>query len=85
MVGGRIAALAGPVDPLTHLNLDFADHRLETCLVAQSLEVGAPLLTEADGWRIARTPRAAFAHRGPVDVGARRIAWQARSREETPQ
>ena len=75
VVGGQIAALAGTVDPLTHLNLDFADHRLEMCLVAESLEVGAPLLSDAEGWQLAYTPPGAFAHLGAVDVGARRLAW----------
>jgi hypothetical protein len=82
VVGGRIAALAGAVDPLTHLNLDFAEHRMATCLVAQSLDVGAPLMVEGDAWRVAYTPPAAFAHLGAVDVGARRLAWQRRSPEE---
>ena len=76
-----MVALAGPIDPLTHLNLDFAEHRLASCLVAESLDVGAALLTDAEGWRLAYTPRGAFAHLGPVDVGARRMAWLARQLE----
>jgi hypothetical protein len=78
VVGGKIAALAGPVDPLTHLNLDFADHRLDSCLVAESLDVGAALLADDGVWQLAYTPRGAFAHLGPVDVGARRMEWLAR-------
>lgn len=81
VVGGRIAELAGEIDPLTHLNLDFAEHRLETCLVAETLEVGAPILADEDGWMLAITPRDAFAHLGPVDVGARRAAWVGRGGE----
>ena len=81
VVGRRIAALAGLIDPLTHLNLDFPDHRLEECLVAESLCEGAPVLIDAEGWRLAYTPPTAFAHLGPVDVGARRVAWQPRRAE----
>jgi hypothetical protein len=75
VVGGRITALAGAVDPLTHLNLDFPDHHLDVCLVAEKLEVGASLLSIKDGWRLAYPHRGAFTHRGAVDVGARRMAW----------
>jgi hypothetical protein len=82
VVGGRIAALAGVIDPLTHLNLDFADHHLETCLVAETLDVGAPLLSDVDGWRLAYTLPSAFSHLGPVDVGARRLAWLTRTGRE---
>lgn len=76
VVGGRIASLAGEIDPLTHLNHDFADHRLEGCLIADALVVGASIAADADGWLLAYPTYAAFVHRGPVDVGARRVAWQ---------
>lgn len=76
IVGGHIAELAGEIDPRTHLNLDFAEHRLENCLVAATLDIGAVLLADDEGWLLAVTPPSAFAHLGAVDVGARRVAWQ---------
>lgn len=76
VVGGRVSALAGAIDPLTHLNLDFAEHRLEGCLVAETLEVGATVLADQDGWLLAFPAPSSFAHLGPVDVGARRMMWQ---------
>ena len=76
VVGGRIASLAGEIDPLTHLNLDFIEHGLEACLIAESLTVGASLLIDEDGWIQAYPAPSAFARLGPVDVGARRVAWQ---------
>jgi hypothetical protein len=80
VVGGRIAELAGPIDPLTHLNLDFSEHRLGLCLVAERLEVGAALLADGDGWQVAAAPPGAYAHLGQVDVDARRLAWLTRDR-----
>jgi hypothetical protein len=44
VVGGQVAALAGPVEPLTHLNLDFPEHGLDDCLVAEQLAVRAAAL-----------------------------------------
>lgn len=82
VAGGRIAAVSGPVDPPTHLNLDFPAHRLDDCLVAERLEVGAALLWERERFRFARVRREAFARLGPVDVDALRANWQAKLRSE---
>jgi hypothetical protein len=76
VIGGRVAELAGPIEPLTHLNLDFPDHRLDECLVAERLEAGAALLWNGDRFRAARVHPAAYARLGPVDVGRRRAMWQ---------
>ena len=77
VVGRRVAALAGPIDPLTHLNLDFAGHRLDGALVVAALEVGAEVAVEGDGFEVAWPRREAFGRLGAVDVGARRSAWLA--------
>ena len=77
IVGGRVGALAGPIDPLTHLNLDFAEHRLDAAVVVAALEVGAEVAPAGDGFAVASPRRAAFGRLGPVDVGARRLAWQS--------
>jgi hypothetical protein len=76
VVGGAIAELAGPVERLTHLNLDFPPHRLDECLVAERLEVGARLLRDDDRFQIASVRPNAYARLGPVDLDARRLAWQ---------
>jgi hypothetical protein len=80
IVGRRIDALAGAIDPLTHLNLDFGEHRLEKAIVVAELAVGAEVIADGDGFAVAVPPRAAFAYRGRVDVGARRGAWLAAAR-----
>ena len=77
IVGRRVAALAGPIDPLTHLNLDFVAHRLEGAVVVAALAVGADVGIDGDGFEVALPTRAAFGRLGPVDVGTRRSAWLA--------
>src|SRR5689334_17427132 len=74
VVGGRVAALAGVVDPLTHLNLDFDEHDLERCAVAERLEVGAAVQTTEAGLRFVTAAAETYRHLGGVDVQARRLA-----------
>jgi len=76
VLGGQIGDLAGPIDPRTHLNRDFLEHRLEECLVAERLERGAALLRDGDRFRVALVRVGAYTSLGPVDVDRRRADWQ---------
>lgn len=78
LVGGRVADVSGPVEATTHLNRDFPDHRLDACVVVESLAVGARVVIddEAEGFAVAWVPPGAFRSLGRVNVGARREAWQ---------
>jgi hypothetical protein len=79
---GALGELSGPIDPLTHLNLDFSHHRLEDCVVAGRLEPGAPVRLDAEGRLVkARTRPGAMRRLGAVDLDARRIAWLELHRE----
>ena len=73
--GGHVAALAGPIDLLTHCNTDFAAHRCDACVVVARLEVDAPVVWAGDGFATAVVAAAAFAARGRVDPGGRHAAW----------
>ncbi len=78
VVAGRIADLAGEIDPATHLNRDFPGHELGPCIVAERLERGAAILYEpAGGFLLAWPAPEAMASLGRVDVDARRLAWLA--------
>ena len=80
IVGGIVAALAGPVDPRTHLNSDFEEHGLEQCVVVDALVVGSAALFEEAGLRLAWAADAHYRPLGPVDTRARLAAWrQARA------
>lgn len=78
IVGRRIEALAGRIDPSTHLNLDYAEHVLAAAIVVEKLAVGSPVLLDinAVSFAVAGVARTAYAHLGRVDMGARRLAWQ---------
>jgi hypothetical protein len=79
---GAIDALAGLVDPLTHLNRDFPEHQLDECVVAEQLAVGSSVTREPFGNFRRAVPRVtAMESRGKVDQGARRVAWLTRLRE----
>jgi hypothetical protein len=76
VAGGRVAALAGLIEASTHLSLDFSAHRLDACLVVERLEIGAAVLWDGEQFRVAAVRTAAYRHLGPIDVDARRAAWQ---------
>jgi hypothetical protein len=80
IVAGRLHDLSGPVDPLTHLNLDAPEHLLTYCVVAERLEVGAAALREGDGLRVAPVSPASYRALGRVDQDERRAAWLAATR-----
>ncbi|HLH73625.1 MAG TPA: hypothetical protein VKX96_10105 [Chloroflexota bacterium] len=75
IVAGRIVDLSGEVDPCTHLNLDYPEHRLAGCVVAERLERGAAIVFAAGGLRFAYPRPDQFRHLGRVDMGARRTEW----------
>jgi len=72
----HIEDLGGPVDPLTHLNRDFAEHELGECVVAEELEIGSPLVPDADGqFQRAVVHHSSMKSLGRVDIGRRRVEW----------
>ncbi len=76
VLAAQIGDLAGPIDPQTHLNRDFLEHRLDECVVAERLERGAALLRDGDRFRVAQVRPGAFTSLGSVDVDRRRADWQ---------
>jgi len=76
IVAGRVAALAGPVDPLTHLNSDFPEHGLEQCAVVERLEVGAAACFGEDALLMAWAADSAYHPLGRVDLGERLRSWR---------
>ena len=74
---GQVEALAAPIDPFTHLNRDFPDHQANVCVVVAALAIGAPVLFEEDGFRLAWVRPGSFARLGAVVVGVRRERFRA--------
>lgn len=72
IVGGRIKAMSGPIDPASHLNIDYPDHKAKACVIVEKLEVGAKAIFGESGLAFANVdPRSAFDHYGYVDYTQR--------------
>ena len=73
VAGGRIALISGLVDPASHLNLDFPDHRATICIIAERFEVGAKVKMDSDGLVFATVPRSLYGHYGYLDYTQRLV------------
>ena len=67
----RIKSLSGLIDPASHLNLDFPDHKVTTCIIAEKFQIGAAVKLADKGLVFAIVGRSAFSHYGPVDYTKR--------------
>lgn len=73
VAGGRIALISGLIDPASHLNLDFPDHRATICIIAETFEVGAKVKMDSDGLVFATVPRSLYGHYGYLDYTQRLV------------
>jgi hypothetical protein len=73
VAGGRIALISGLIDPASHLNLDFPDHRATICIIAARFEVGAEVKMDSDGLIFATVPRSLYGHYGYLDYTQRLV------------
>jgi hypothetical protein len=72
IVGGKIKSMSGPIDPASHLNLDYPDHKATACVIVEKLEVGAKAIFGITGLAFANVDRSsAFDHYGYVDYTQR--------------
>ncbi len=71
--GGRIALISGLIDPASHLNLDFPDHRATICIIAETFEVGAKVKMDSEGLVFATVPRSLYRHYGYLDYTQRLV------------
>jgi hypothetical protein len=75
---GKIWSLSGFIDPRTHLNLDFVDHRVTDCIIASRFIRYAAVRIKHDGFVFAHVKNESYKHYGFVDIDARRIEWMKR-------
>jgi hypothetical protein len=61
------------IDPASHLNLDFPDHRATICIIAERFEVGAKVKMDSDGLVFATVPRSLYGHYGYLDYTQRLV------------
>jgi hypothetical protein len=71
VASGRIALMSGLIDPASHLNLDFPDHRVTICIIAERFEIGANVKMDRDGLVFATVPRSFYRHYGYLDYTQR--------------
>ena len=73
VAGGRIALISGLIDPASHLNLDFPDHRATICIIAETFEVGAKVKMDSEGLVFATVPKSLYGHYGYLDYTQRLV------------
>ena len=70
---GKIDDMSGFIDPATHLNLDFSNHKAKLCIISEKLEKGAKLRFSDNGFAFAVVPETEYKHLGAVDSTQRLI------------
>jgi hypothetical protein len=65
--------MSGSIDPVSHLNLDFPDHRATICIIAETFEIGASVKMDGDGIVFATVPRSFYRHFGYLDYTQRLV------------
>ena len=72
IVAGRIESMSGLIDPASHLNLDYPDHKVTNCIIVEKFEKGAKVRIGDRGLVFANVDRrSAFDHYGYVDYTQR--------------
>jgi hypothetical protein len=73
VAAGKITLMSGLIDPLSHLNLDFPDHRVTICIIAETFEIGASVKMDGDGLVFATVPWSFYRHYGYLDYTQRLV------------
>lgn len=71
IAGGKIESMSGFIDPASHLNFDFVDHKVTNCVIAEKFEKGAPVKLKDHRMVFATLNKKQFAHYGFVDYTER--------------
>ena len=78
---GRIDDMSSFIDPTTHLNLDFSNHKANLCIISEKLAKGAKLSFSTQGFAFAVVPQIAYKHLGSVDYTQRLLDMKESVRE----
>lgn len=70
---GKIESMSGLIDPASHLNLEYPDHRVTICVIAEKFSVGANVRMDSDGLLFANVQRSSYGHYGQVDYTQRLV------------
>jgi len=68
---GRIRSMSGLIDPASHLNLDYLDHKVISCVIAEKFEINAKVKFNDQGFVFATVDKSNLGHYGNVDYTQR--------------
>ena len=88
IMGGKIHSISGYIDPASHLNTDYPDHKVTVCVIAEKFSVGAAIRFSGQGLSFAVVNRSSYTHYGPVDYTKRlanMVAAVKERKEKSPQ
>ena len=71
VLAGRLQSMSGLIDPASHLNLDYPDHKITNCVIVEKFENGAKVRLGDRGLDFAIVDRSSFDHYGFVDYTQR--------------
>jgi len=69
--GGKIHSMSGFIDPTSHLNVDYALHKITKCVIAEKFEIGAQVKIGDNGLVFALVVPSSYGHYGSVDYTQR--------------
>lgn len=69
--GGKIESMSGLIDPASHLNLDYPEHKATICVIAEKFSTDARVRMSDQGIVFATVNRSSFKHYGRVDYTQR--------------
>jgi hypothetical protein len=64
---GKILSLSGPIDPKSHLNLDYPIHVAKNCIIAEKFEIGSKIEIANGGFIFAQVNPTGYQHYGKYD------------------
>jgi hypothetical protein len=71
ILAGRIESMSGLIDPISHLNLDYPDHKVTTCAIAEKFEINSKVKFSDQGLVFAKVDSSSLGHYGIVDYTQR--------------
>jgi hypothetical protein len=71
IAGGKLQSMSGLIDPASHLNLDYPDHKITNCIIVEKFENGSKVRLGDRGLIFAFVDRSSFDHFGFVDYTQR--------------
>jgi hypothetical protein len=68
---GKIESMSGKIDIASHINLDYPDHKVGICVIADKLKIGSKVKIADEGFVFARVNQADYKHLGKVNYTQR--------------